>query len=244
MIDTYTRHSPSGLNLFAASPAMFVLERVLGIKQIVGVPAHRGVAVEDGVTAGLADLKAPIKVCVDVAYTKYDTLSAMTADPRRERYRDTIPDMVSAALTELREYGSPTTTQGFVEWKPDGLKLPIVGYYDYEWANHGILVDLKTTERMPSEIKVGHARQVALYAMSDNVDARLAYVTPKKLEVYRLENVREHRRALHNIAKRVENFLDLSDDPEFFLSITAPDVDSFYWASPPSRQLAFEHWGV
>ena len=80
--------------------------------------------------------------------------------------------------------------------------------------------------------------------MSDNVDARLAYVTPKKLEVYRLENVREHRRALHNIAKRVENFLDLSDDPAFFLSITAPDVDSFYWASPPSRQLAFEHWGV
>ena len=42
MIKEYERHSPSSLNLFAASPAMFVMERVLGIRQPVGVPAHRG----------------------------------------------------------------------------------------------------------------------------------------------------------------------------------------------------------
>ena len=46
----YVRHSPSALNLFAASPSMFVLERIVGLEQPVGVPAHRGVAVEDGVT--------------------------------------------------------------------------------------------------------------------------------------------------------------------------------------------------
>ena len=244
MVPTYVRHSASSLNLFVASPAMFVLERVKGIKQIVGVPAHRGVAVEDGVTAGLLDLKASPKACIDVALAKYDVLTAMTPDPRRDQYRKSIPDMVTAALVELREYGSPSGTQGFVEWRPEGLKLPIVGYYDYQWDHHGILVDLKTTDRMPTQIKTGHARQVALYAMSDNIDARLAYVTPRKLEVYRLENVRAHRQALLNIAKKVENFLELSDDPDYFLSITAPDVDSFYWASPPSRQLAFEHWGV
>jgi len=244
MIDTYVRHSPSALNLFAAEPAMFVLERIKGIPQTVGVPAHRGVAVEDGVTAGLADLKAPIKACVEVAYAKYDTITALTADPRREQYRKNIPDMVEAALIELREYGQPSSTQGFVELQDPALKLPIVGYYDYEWAQHGLLLDLKTTDRMPSQIKTGHARQVALYAKSDNIDARLAYVTPRKLEVYRLENVREHRQALINIAIRVENFLDLSDDPDYFTSITAPDIDSFYWASPQSRQLAFEHWGV
>jgi hypothetical protein len=244
MIASYVRHSPSSLNLFAAELSMFVLERIKGIPQTVGVPAHRGVAVEDGVSAGLYDLKMPVKACVDVAFAKYDTITAMSPDPRREQYRKNIPDMVEAALVELREYGEPSTMQGFVEWKPDGLRLPIVGYYDYEWADHGILVDLKTTNAMPSQIKTSHARQVALYAMSDNIDARLAYVTPRKLEVYQLENVRRHREALLNIAKKVENFLDLSDDPDYFLSITAPDVDSFYWMSPPSRQLAYEHWGV
>ncbi len=244
MIPTYVRHSPSSLNLFAAEPAMFVLERVLGIKQTVGVPAHRGVAVEDGVTAGLANLGAPLKACVDVAVTKYDALTAMTPDPRREKYRDTISDMVVAALVELREYGTPSSGQGFVEWRPDGIKMPIVGYYDYQWDRHGIIADLKTTERMPSEIKVTHARQVALYAPTNNYDARLIYVTPKKIEAYSLENIDAHRAALFNIAKRVENFLDLSDDPKFFLTITAPDVDSFYWASPQARQLAFDYWGV
>lgn len=244
MIESYVRHSPSSLNLFAAEPAMFVLERVLGRKQSVGVPAHRGAAVEDGVTAGLANLEASLKACVDVALTKYDTLTAITGDPRRARYRDTIHDMVEAALVELRSYGTPSATQGFVEWKPDELQLPIVGYYDFQWERHGIIADLKTTERMPSSIKVTHARQVALYAPTDNYDARLIYVTPKKIEAYSLENISAHRNALLNIATRVERFLSLSDDPQFFVGITVPDVDSFYWTEPAMRQLAFEIWGV
>jgi hypothetical protein len=244
MITEYERHSPTSLNLFAASPAMFVLERVLGRKQPVGSPAHRGVAVEDGVTAGLKDMRLGVPTCINEALTKYDTLTALSSDPRKEQYRATIPGMVKSALEALREYGKPSATQGFVEWKPDDLKLPIVGYYDYSWDEHGILGDLKTTEKMPSQIKVGHARQVALYAASDNVDARLIYVTPKRLEVYGLENVRRHREALRRIAKNVENFLALSDDPQYFVSITCPDLDSFYWASPPARQIAYEIWGV
>jgi hypothetical protein len=60
--------------------------------------------------------------------------------------------------------------------------FPIVGYLDYRWDQHGILVDLKTTEKLPSSIKIPHARQVALYATmtGDNVDARLTYVHAKE----------------------------------------------------------------
>jgi len=223
---------------------MWVLEKVLKLKQPVGVPAHRGVAVEDGVTHGLKDVMAPLRVCVEIAVAKYDTLSALGGDPRRERYRETIGDMVEKAVRELRKYGIPSRTQGFVEWRPPQLGYPIIGYFDYEWEQHGIIADLKTTERMPSEIKTGHARQVALYSQSDNIDARLIYVTPKKLEPYKLENIAEHRNALLQIALRIENFLALSDDPEFFLSITCPDLDSFYWNNPICRQLAFEHWKI
>ena len=96
---------------------------------------------------------------------------------------------------------------------------------------------------MPSQIKIPHARQVALYAPSDNMDARLTYATPKKVLTYKLENIREHREALVQIAKRVEQFLALSDDPKFFLGITAPDLESFYWGGP-ARQIAYEHWGI
>ena len=240
----YERHSPSSCNLFCASPSMFVLEKVLGVRQPMGVPAHRGVAVEDGVTAGLLDPKATNEACIDVAFKKYDTITALSGDRRRDDYRATIPAMVTTALKELRPYGIPSRCQGFIEAKPDGLKLPVVGYFDYEWAQHGILVDLKTTEKLPSSIKPPHARQVSFYCESDNFDARLSYVTPKKVATYKVENIREHRAALFQIAQRIENFLALSDDPAFFTSITAPDVESFYWSGPPSRQLAFEHWKI
>jgi hypothetical protein len=240
----YTRHSPSALNLFAADTAMFVLERVLGMKQPVGAPAHRGSAVEEGVTAGLLEPKASIPSCVNMALTKYDTLTALSSDPRTEKYREMIPAMVKTGLEELRKYGIPSGTQGEVLWTPDDLKLPVVGYYDYRWDKEGILVDLKTTEKMPSQIKIGHARQVSLYAGSDNLDARLCYVTPKRIEVYGLENIRKHRDALRRIAKSVENFLALSDDPQFYVNMTAPNLEGFYWGNPAARQLAFDIWGI
>jgi PD-(D/E)XK nuclease superfamily len=240
----YVRHSPSALNLFAASPAMFTLERIIGLEQPVGVPAHRGVAVENGVTTGLLNHDASPQECINAAFATYDVRTAMSTDERREKYRATIPDMVKQALTELRAYGVPSETQGYVEWQPQGLKLPIVGYFDYHWVDHNITTDLKTTERMPSQVKVTHARQVSLYVTSNNADPRVTYVTPKKCQTYSVENINEHRKALHQIALRVETFLSLSEDPEFFKSITVPDLESFYWTSPAARQLAFELWKI
>lgn len=237
------RHSPSSLNLFTASTAMFVLERILGRRQPVGVPAHRGTAVEAGVTHGLLNPKAPDAECIAVSHKKYDTITALSTDTRREDYREPIGAMTLSALAELRPYGVPSSTQGFVEWKPEGLKFPVVGYYDFEWADHGIIVDLKTTGSLPSAIKIPHARQVAFYGKGGNADCRLTYCTPKKRATYRLENVREHMDALYQIALRCEAFLALSDDPEFFKSITVPDLESFYWGGP-ARQVAFELWQI
>lgn len=223
---------------------MFVLERILGRRQPVGVPAHRGIAVEAGVAWGLAYPFADREECEAEALKRYDTITALSGDPRREDYRKTVPAMVASALDELRPYGVPSQCQGFVEWKPDGLQFPIVGYFDFAWEQHGIIVDLKTTEKLPSQIKMAHARQVALYCASDNYSGRLSYVTPKKRATYLLENVREHRNALHQIALKVEAFLALSEDPEFFVNITAPDTESFYWSPPEARQAAFATWGV
>jgi hypothetical protein len=238
------RHSPSSLNLFCADLGMFVQERVIGSKQPVGCSAHRGTAVEAGVQLGLMD-DAKLEDCIEHALSTYDTLTALSADPRRDYQRKIIPGMVEQALKELRDYGAPSNVQGFVEWQPEGLTYPIVGYYDFLWENHGILVDLKTTEKLHQKIQVPHARQVALYsaAISDNIDARLTYATPIKSATYRLENVREHRNALHQIAKRCEAFLALSDDPAFFTTIVAPNFDSFYWNNPAARQSGFEMWG-
>jgi hypothetical protein len=221
---------------------MFVLEKVLGQRQPVGSPAHRGTAVEAGVTAGLMDLGKPLADCIAIAEQKYDSITALSSDARRADYRETIGGMVTSALEELRPYGVPSATQGKVEWQPDGLSAPILGYFDFHWAEHNITVDLKTTEKLPSAVKVPHARQVALYVTSNNADARATYVTPKKRATYRIDNINEHRAALHQIALRCERFLALSEDPQFFVGITAPDFESFYWGGP-AREVGFQTWG-
>jgi hypothetical protein len=97
---------------------------------------------------------------------------------------------------------------------------------------------------MPSTVKVNHAKQVSFYVTSNNADARITYITPKKCQTLAVENIDAHRAALLQIALKVEKFLSLSDDPEFFLKITAPDLDSFYWTAPAARQLAYEYWGI
>lgn len=240
----YEHHSPSSLNLFAASPAMWVLEKVLGEKQPVGSPAHRGSAVEAGVAYGLNDPEAPIADCTKTALREFDNRGILQPDPRKARYRETIPSMVERATKHLRQYGDPTGMQGFVEWRPGDLRMPIIGFYDFVWSQHGITVDLKTTENMPSEIKIPHARQISLYVGDTNHAAHLVYVTPKRIEPYIAENIPDHRAALLRIAMSVERLLSLSDDPQFFVGITAPDLESFYWKNPLARALAFKHWGV
>lgn len=238
-----TRHSPSSLNLFCASPAMWVLERVLGKRQPVGAPAFRGTAVEAGVAAGLVDHRVLPDDCVEIARQSYRKLTALSGDTRCEKYALDIERMVLRGLAELRPYGKPSSMQGYVEWKPEGLRYPIIGYYDFEWADHGIIADLKTTSTLPSIIKPGHARQVALYT-GGNVEGRLAYITPNKSAVYRLENPIEHRNALHRIALAAERFLALSDDPQELVALTVPDLDSFYWAPSEARQMAYEVWKI
>lgn len=239
----FVRHSPSSLNLFASCPSMFVLEKVLGRRQPVGAAAHRGTAVEDGVAFGLDNPDAPLADCVAVAMKKWRTLMALNTDPRREKSEDGIPRLVEQGLKALRPYGKPSSKQGFITWQPEGLKYPIVGYYDFMFEEHGLVVDLKTSDRLPSEIKSGHARQVALYT-SGNLGGRLAYTTPQKQAVYGLENVAQHRETLHRMAQACERFLALSDDPDFFVSITAPDLDSFYFAPPQARQAAWDTWRI
>jgi hypothetical protein len=228
--------------LFCECPSLFVLEKLLGQKQPVGAPAHRGVGVEDGITIGLLDPSASIEVCVAKGLESYDRVSALSRDSRREEYRKTIPGMVAEGLQELRPYGIPSGLQNWIEWHPEGLRYPIVGRFDFAFEQHGIVVDLKTTEKLPSKIKTPHARQVALYCQG-NQEGRLSYLTPRKRATYLLEEPAAHRAALYHIALACERWLALSDDPQFFVDITPLNADAYFFSDPAARTAAFETWG-
>lgn len=237
--------SPSTCNTFIGSPATFVMEKVLKMRGQVGCAAFRGTATESGVAHGIMT-GASDEECIKVANDEFYKLSAMSQDPAKNKEQAAVGEMVKIGLAELRPYGPPTSAQGKIEYRFDGVLVPFIGYYDFEWSNHKIIVDLKTTHAIPSKIKTNHARQVSLYAAAKGgeIDARLAYVSTKKSAIYRLEDIDHHVAILGKIGLAIQKFLSISEDPMELASLVVPDVDSFYFNDPFTRQAAFEIWGV
>jgi hypothetical protein len=155
--------------------------------------------------------------------------------------------MVKIGLSELRPYGKPSSTQGAVSVDIPGLAVPIIGFYDFFWENHGILIDLKTSSRLTSKVEASHARQVSLYHKfldGKANDVRISYVTPKKCATYRVDNIADHFSALVRVSLAIQTFLSKAQTKEELSSMVVPDVESFYYNDPLQRQRAFEIWGV
>lgn len=238
------RHlSASSLNTWAAQPALWVMERLLKKSAPVGSAAFRGTAIEAGVTAGLLDLEKPIEDCQAIALAEFSRLTALSGDPNREKEQAAIAPTVETALKELRLYGRPDECQVKIERTLPGVSVPLIGYLDFGYPNHGITIDLKTSLRLTSEISDAHARQVAGYVYGTNREARVAYATPKKIGVYRLENPAEHIEAVRQIACRLERFLAISADPAELAAILTPDYGSFYWNNATARANGREVYG-
>lgn len=235
--------SVSQLNLWAAAPGIYVMERLLGHKTPVGAAAHRGSAVEAGVIAGL--MGASLNGATDTANAVFTEKTALSSDPRRDKERDALAGMVERGIELLGPWGKPDRTQVRKEWQMDGIAVPVLGFSDAEYDAHGLIIDLKTSHALPSTIRTSHARQVASYVgAGSNVTGGVAYVTSKKSALYQLENASAHVAALTRMAHSLQNFLAISTDPNELASLITVDTDSFYLADPRARQHAFEVFGV
>jgi hypothetical protein len=254
--------SPSQLNTFSASPAMWVLERLLGHRQTAGAPMIAGKAAESGVVTGLFEPTLEVEGCIEIAQAAFNSELLQTkftnggGDPRTEKYVQVLPGMVKQGLNLLRPFGVPSSTQGRVEYRPEGLAVPIIGIYDLMYDDRGWVVDIKTSLHMPDrdkssddenavKIKLTHARQVSFYkhCISDNLDGHIAYLTDKRSGLYPISDTRLHRDALVQIAKIMQRFLSLSDDRHELAALVCPDYESFYFFDKRARRAALDTWG-
>lgn len=235
--------SPSSINTFATQPSLWLMEKLLKRRGVVGCAAHRGTAAEAGIVHGLLNPDAAIEDCQALALTEYDSLSALSGDPKRQKERDAVPAIVATAIPELRKYGIPDGVQLKIERHLDGVPVPFIGFIDVRWSQHGMLLDIKTQLRLSSEMSDPHARQVSIYAHATNDAAGIAYCTPQKIGIYRLEDAAGHTAAAISIAKRMEAFLSLSDDPAVLCAAVCPDFDHFFWREPHTRALGKETFG-
>lgn len=236
------RWSVSSMNMAAAQFSFWFAERVLGHKTQMGCAAHRGTSSETGVAHGLMNPDVDVSVCQEMAILQYDQLTAFSGDPKRAKEREVVPLIVANALAELRNYGIPTSLQGKVAHEFDDLP-PMLGFWDFKWDQHNIVIDLKTTLRLPSEISEPHQRQVAAYIHGTNASARVCYATPQKVGVYELEGANQHMDALISIAHRVGRFLAISKDPQELAALLIPDYSHWAWSSPAARAIGKSVYG-
>lgn len=245
--------SASSLNLWAAEPAVWVLERLLGHRSPPSALMARGKAAEEGIHGGLMDPGRSIEACVETALQAYDREMALNGDERRESERAQISGYVQHGLLELRQYGQPSGYQERVEIAFEDVPVPVIGFIDWRFDQHGLIVDLKTSERLPSAISLSHARQGAVYARAhDNYGMRFAYVKPvaakkdgRAVAVYELDRSEVDRQliALREIALRLERFLRLSTDPRELCGLIVPDYERFHWSNAVTRARGAEVFG-
>lgn len=225
-----TRLSPSMLTLWRGNPKLWCVRYLLKKRDDSDMPkAWRGRAVEAGLNSWLykRDARAAI-----VAQAEWDNAAQGVTSDEIETIRAGIPAMLGQAIETLKDRMVPTSSQRRLEtWLPD-VPVPCVGYCDWSWPD--TILDLKTTERLPSSPSTDHAMQVGLYISAHETKGSLGellYVTPKKSAIYRLsaEDVDRAVADARSAALSMLRFLDHARDPLDALSMLPTNRDHYAW---------------
>ena len=237
------RHfSHSSLDLARNDLGLWVLRYLFKVYDPGNAAMERGKAVEHGCYIGHtgSEFDDPIEEAV----REFNKATALgVAGEARDRERENIPLMVQQYL-DLFD-GNLPTLEGFqrrIEVEVPGCPIPVIGYTDFDFED--VIVDLKTTTRLPSAISAAHRRQGAIYSRaSGNRGVDFIYLTPRKAARYQLENSDQDWLEVCETAHRVLRFLDNFETREEVASVVIPNFDTFYWSSASTREKAREVFG-
>lgn len=238
--------SPSAINAWAESPDWWVAKYLFKRQFPTGAAMAVGIAVENVVARVLQgqDYESSLEAETGEYNKKILFMGQVDA---RERANHIAP-MSAMALEQLKPYGEPEFGANGkqksikIVAKGDDWELPIIGYLDFHFPKHGLIVDLKTTGRMPSAMSPAHKRQATIYSRAmGNQAVKFLYVTPKKVSWLEDETPTDTRDEVKNILTRQERFLRLSSDPQELAKIVHV-TDSFYWSG--SKGIRAELFGM
>ena len=237
------RHfSHSSLDLARNDLGLWVLRYLFKVYDPGNAAMERGKAVEHGCYIGHtgSEFDDPIEEAV----REFNKATALgVAGEARDRERENIPLMVQQYL-DLFD-GNLPTLEGFqrrIEVEVPGCPIPVIGYTDFDFED--VIVDLKTTTRLPSAISAAHRRQGAIYSRaSGNRGVDFIYLTPRKAARYQLENSDQDWLEVCETAHRLLRFLDKFETREEVAAVVIPNFDTFYWSSASTREKAREVFG-
>lgn len=239
--------SASSINMYSQAPCAWVAKYLFGAKFSFGSAARAGVLVEDAVANVLTDLMS-LDEAIDAAQKAYNKEIALSTNSTDLKRGEGIANMISLAVEALEPYGKPTfetlpaiNAQKKIELvcRGNNFTIPIVGYIDFYYPEHNLIVDLKTTMRMPSQMPQAHMVQGSIYKKAENKDVKFLYVTPSKYRIFDVEGEDDVLSVVKKEINRMEAMLSLDHDQ---IKNIVPIVrDSFYWLG--DEKLREEFYG-
>ena len=223
--------SASSINLWINAPDLWVAKYIHKHRQPFGPAPRRGQCVETAVHMALTG--TDLDTAIERAVEEFDrTFMFGTDDTAKERA--VIDPMARIAYEELAPYGPPEAggdEQHKVSIKAsfDDWSIPVIGFLDFTYPDKGLIVDLKTTNRVPSTMSADHQLQRAIYsAAMGNQAVKFLYVSSKKANWLEDGDPRETLAKAKLHIARMERFLSLHS-AEDALACVPHNPASFYW---------------
>lgn len=250
--DGFARHnidhlSASSINLWSNAPDVWVMQYLHGIRTPMGAAAWRGICTEDAVVQIL--MGESETAAIDQALDKFDQRFPI-GDEKTSVERRRILPMTQLAVEELIEFGKPEFPEDeeqqqekiSITAKGEGWSIPVIGYLDLVFPQHGVVIDLKTTGRIPSTMSPEHQLQRAIYAKAKgNMAVRFLYVSEKKTSLLEDGDPTEILGQAKVQISRMEKFLRLLDKDQA-KEIVPLAPNSFYWSG--AEDLRKEFYGI
>ena len=226
--------SASSINLWSNAPDVWVMSYLFAQRTPMGPAAWRGICSEDAVVAALTGSQS-VEEATQSALDKFDK-RFIIGDEKTTKERDVIAPMVANAVEALKDYGKPEFPEDgsqhkiSITAKGDGWEIPVIGYLDLVFPESGMVIDLKTTNRITQVMSAEHQLQRAIYQKAmGNYGVKFLYVSKAKSLMLEDGDVNEIlANAKHKIA-RLEKFLSVCD-AETARDIVPVNPNTFYWS--------------
>jgi len=238
--------SASSLNLWTNDPALWVMQYLHGKRTPMGPAAWRGICIEDALVQVKLG-KMSLTDAYDYAEKKFDT-RYMFGDQDSTRERANLRPMLAEADLALTEFGKPEFPEEGQEKvsitaRGDDWSIPVIGYLDLVFPQYGVVIDLKTTTRIPSVMSPEHQLQRAIYARAKggNMAVKFLYVSGKKHAILEDGDPAQILAQAKIQIGRMEAFLRHTDK-DTARQIVPVNPNSYYWRG--AEDLRKEFYGV
>lgn len=257
------RISVSNANKFREAPDAWACQYLGKYRFPTGWAAVQGQAVESGVEYGLFN-GAGIDDCVKQAVDRLKDLSLMLNN-RPEELEKRIPivsRMTETALENLMPLGAPEPpAQGSkqhsigipVRFRPgDNGTIDLIGYLDFWYPQHNLVVDLKTTSKSPSKWSLSHGIQAAVYQKAvegmtgKKPQVKFGYALTRQKDPWVMleledDDATRFLKQFKQTVIQMEKLLSLSDDSRTIIESLPHNPDTFYWNN--AEEIAATFYG-